>query len=358
MKKIVLNSYIEGNMEELYRYYKENLEEELKGEYKVKLISAKNYDKNKFLHYMERIQQMLGRYDVHLTDFSITLSKRSKHNIFISHGYGTKATPGKNDLNNKAKIKFCRNVRENMDYLVTLGKRDATYFMRSDELDKYKEANYIELGLPRNDVLFDENFVEQNSKRVREKFNVEGKKILLYCPTWREWEIEKPPFTRKAFEKLNEFLGENGWVMMYRGHYIKGLVSKELIEGLDNIMVAGFDTEPFTQALVCAADVLITDYSSIYVDYLILNRPIVFMNFDKEEYNNKRGLAIDFNNKVETPGVETENIEEMIEYLKELDSGNDIYKQHRLDSQELFYEYFDGNSCKRMWDLIIDLSKK
>jgi len=107
-----------------------------------------------------------------------------------------------------------------------------------------------------------------------------------------------------------------------------------------------------------ATDALITDYSSIYVDYLVLNKPIMFMPFDLELYIKERGLVISFDNLIETPGPKVSTIKDIVNYLKDIDDGKDKYKSTREAAQRLYYDHLDGDSCKKVWDFIDEILKE
>ena len=81
-------------------------------------------------------------------------------------------------------------------------------------------------------------------------------------------------------------------------------------------------------------DVLITDYSSIYIDYLLLDRPIIFIPYDKQEYLNKRGMNFEYD-KV-TPGYKPENMEEFLQSLNKILLNKDEFKEDRKLTNDIF----------------------
>lgn len=97
---------------------------------------------------------------------------------------------------------------------------------------------------------------------------------------------------------------------------------------------------------------IITDYSSIIVDFLILDKPIAFVAFDIERYNNYRGLVVDFHNDVQTPGPKIKRMEDLIGYLQEIEDNKDSYGKFREEAKKYYFTYFDGKSCERVWKLI------
>lgn len=354
MKKILFNSSMDGNIKALVDYYNNN---ELKG-YKV---TFKDHSKcgKKLTHYFHRLWEYVHTYDLIVSEFSTRLYKRAKKGMYISHGYGTKASPGLEDLANPNTMKIYKLLRENVDFVITLGKRDEEYFWKCDYLDQFKEPKYVPLGLPRIDQLLDVKYREMQEKEIKEKYVARGKKVLLYCPTWRHYDTQKLfPMNKEDFSKLNQELEDIGWVMFYRPHYISSIFPLDYIKGLSNIFLVDFQKEPSTQKILMATDALITDYSSIYVDYLVLNKPIMFMPFDLELYIKERGLVISFDNLIETPGPKVSTIKDIVNYLKDIDDGKDKYKSTREAAQRLYYDHLDGDSCKKVWDFIDEILKE
>lgn len=350
-KKILVNTLGKGNMTTLVEAYNR----QPNASYKVIYKEYAKYKKHGFKHIYNRILDYTGRYDLVLSDYPTKLYSRSKHGIFVNHGYGTKATPGKEELDNPKVMGVYDSMRENLDYIVTMGKRDEEYYLKYDSTTTTRYPEYIPLGLPRTDCLFDESEIEKQTTAIKNKYHIEGKKILLYSPTWRNYDISE--YTTKLYqelESLNNYLASNDWVMIYRPHYISGVLDEEKLQQYSNILVITSAMEPDVQAFLMAADALMTDYSSIYLDYLILNRPILFFGFDHSYYADFRGLEIDYSNEIETPGIKVSNFQDVEAYLKELET-TDRFKASRDDAQKLFYEYLDGQSTKRVWQLVDEL---
>ena len=100
------------------------------------------------------------------------------------------------------------------------------------------------------------------------------------------------------------------------------------------------------------SDMLITDYSSIYIDYLIMNRPIVFFNYDYElSLKQDRNLQSIF---IETiPGIITKTQTELETALHEhLVLGHDEFAKKRTELMGISYNHVDGNSASRIYNLL------
>ncbi|MBW9145234.1 CDP-glycerol glycerophosphotransferase family protein [Clostridium sp. CM028] len=356
-KRILLTSQTEDNIKALLNYYEKNIKKN-RSDIVVEYSSFYKYKNIKILHYIIRASQMLKNYSAVVSDYTTSVFSKTKNGVFMSHGYGTKNTPGNSELDIKKTMDIYKGIRTKIKNVVTLSERDSTYFLRSTELDKCPLPNYMPLGLPRNDMLFDKEYISGCREKFDSKHNTFGMKILLFCPTWRGYEIEKAfPFTEEDWIKFDEFMGQQNWKMIYRPHYLERLIDDKVFDNMSNILTMDFDEEMSTQSILAVSDMLLTDYSSIYVDYLVLDRPICFMPYDIEQYEEKRGLAIDFTSYIDTPGPKLKCIDNLMSYIKDT-SKKDEYIAIREAAQKNFYHYLDGNSCKRVWSLILDLVDK
>lgn len=169
--------------------------------------------------------------------------------------------------------------------------------------------------LPRNDGLL--KYEDKDVKAIKEKIGLDdNKKVLLYMPTYREYLVNEknqtylaPPIDLVKWEKE---LGNN-FILLIRAHYA---ISTSL-----NISVNGFVKDvseyPYINDLYAVADILISDYSSAYIDFSILDKPMLCFAYDEEEYNMKRGLYIDL--RKELPCTIDNNEDTLIDHIKRMD---------------------------------------
>lgn len=106
-----------------------------------------------------------------------------------------------------------------------------------------------------------------------------------------------------------------------------------------------------TYDIIGAFDLLITDYSSIYFDYLILDKPIIFINSDKEKYEKSRGFVFD-NFDFWTPGPKLKTQKELILELNNYENIDNYYKDERKIINSLSNKYLDDNSCERVYKMM------
>src|SRR5699024_10812527 len=197
------------------------------------------------------------------------------------------------------------------DYLISPNRYSTDIFKRAFQFKK----TIIESGYPRNDILVNEN-KEFNIKRLKRKAKIPmNKKVILYAPTWRDNDfhtIGKYKFTLKMdIEEMYKALGDD-YIILLRLHY---LVAENLdITGYSEFIYDMSAYEDISE-LYLISDLLITDYSSVFFDYGILNRPILFYTYDLESYRDQlRGFYYNF--EQEAPGPLIFTTKELIKQIK------------------------------------------
>lgn len=204
----------------------------------------------------------------------------------------------------------------------------------------------IETGYPRNDIL--SNVTKEEVDDIKRSLHIPfDKKVLLYAPTWRDNQYVTKGYTFKLeadFHKWKEALGDE-YVLLFKPHY---LIINEYghDRSLDGFLYS-IDADVDISSLYIIADALVTDYSSVFFDYAILNRPIYFYMYDIESYKDElRGFYIDIYKDL--PGNIYEKEEDMLKAI-----SNDEYDYEKLKK---FNEYFnnreDGNASKRVIDIM------
>ncbi len=156
-------------------------------------------------------------------------------------------------------------------------------------------------GQPRTDALF---FKPVQLPEIKQDyFNI------LYAPTWRQHsEVKLFPFENFDLLKLDTFLTENKIHIFIRFHpAYEESIPKDILS-LNNISL--FSAQKYTEVMdyINCFDALITDYSSIYLDYMLLERPIMFLPYDLAEYENTVGFTMDYMEN--TPGPKPSTFEE------------------------------------------------
>ena len=205
---------------------------------------------------------------------------------------------------------------------------------------------FLKSGLPRNDILL--KYSDEDKRRIKEQLGIEDhKKIILYMPTYREYLINDsfqtyiaPPISFEKWEK--ELSGD--YVFFIRAHY--AVVSALNIQ--ENTFLRDVSKyEPLSE-LYLIADLLITDYSSCFYDYSILEKPVLCFAYDREEYEAKRGLYLTLEDVMPCGIFYNEN--ELIDKIKTIDY--DAEHKRMIEFKKKWLKYY-GNASKDVVDAIL-----
>lgn len=145
------------------------------------------------------------------------------------------------------------------------------------------QARVLQKGYPRNDALVTLN--EEKILDIRQKLHLpEEKKVILYAPTWRD--NQHTPGVGYTYELGIDFSSlqkklDGKFIILFRAHY---LISNQFEFQKYKGFIYDVSEYDDINDLYCAADLLITDYSSVFFDYANLKRPILFYMYDYEEY--------------------------------------------------------------------------
>lgn len=204
----------------------------------------------------------------------------------------------------------------------------------------------IETGYPRNDIL--SNYNSDDIKKIKDKLNLpEGKKIILYAPTWRDNSYNLKGYTFKLevdFKKWQKILGTD-YIVIFKPHYL--IVNDFDLEAVKEF-VYYIDPKEDISSLYLIADVLVTDYSSVFFDYAILKRPIYFFMYDLDTYRDElRGFYLDIYHDL--PGDVIESEDELIQKI-----FSEKFDYNRLQIfNEQFNNHEDGNASKRVIEILL-----
>ncbi|WP_441245740.1 bifunctional glycosyltransferase/CDP-glycerol:glycerophosphate glycerophosphotransferase [Kitasatospora sp. McL0602] len=213
------------------------------------------------------------------------------------------------------------------------------------------QGEILEAGYPRNDVLLAADR-EKTAEQVRERLGLpEGKKIVLYAPTFRE-DRRRPHGgyqldLRLDLEAAKAALGEDQ-VLLVRAHE----VMCGQIPGAGNGYVWDVGTYPDMADLLLVADVLVTDYSSAMFDFANTGRPILFFTYDLEHYrDNLRGFTFDF--EAQAPGPLLGTSEELIAALGTVDETSAEHADRYTAFRQAYCDLDDGAASARVVDALL-----
>lgn len=217
----------------------------------------------------------------------------------------------------------------------------------------FSENQLIVTGLARFDKLNDNSHKKE-------------KKEIIIMPTWRDWLLNsESEFLNSEFYKyytgllrdkrLHKMIEDNNLIIKFYPHIE---IQKKYLHHFqsihENIIIVDPKKEN-VQQLIYNSSLMITDYSSVALDFNYIKKPIIFYQFDLPEYLRYRGAYVDL--KKELPGEICENIDELLKHLKKYISNNFSYeKEFELKSKK-YYEYCDRNNNERIYSEIKNLKR-
>ena len=213
------------------------------------------------------------------------------------------------------------------------------------------EKRVFVTGMPRTDILFQE---EEQEKRVEQFYErhpeLIGKKIVLYAPTFRDQALGKQTIALDLDKMVKRLPKE-----VVIGLRLHPFVANQFqYEGVEKERVVDFSHEENLNTLLFASSALITDYSSIAFEYVVMNKPIYFYAYDLEEFSDHgRGFYEDYESYV--PGYVSKTTEVLLDQMKEMEKNPDIarkWEKKRREFQEKNYGFCDGNSTRRLIRLL------
>lgn len=175
------------------------------------------------------------------------------------------------------------------------------------------------VGFPRNDELFSISRDEKKKEELRRLFGIpEGKKVILYAPTWRDSQDGGLSYKFEAPMDINRWKREfsEDYVMLFRMHTFTTIFNMEYDDFARN--VSSYDN---LNHILAIADVVITDYSTIVYDSAVARKPFVCWGFDYDRYYQERGFYYDLNEVY--PGGVLKTEDEVISRIKEVINGKD-----------------------------------
>lgn len=249
--------------------------------------------------------------------------------IQVWHANGSLKKFGLEDVTNQNRpasdISRFKKVYRSFDFVTVGSDAMADVFKKSFGI---RDGQLLKTGVPLTDVYYEEHKPELKHKWP--------KKIILYAPTFRDYDMQsfRLPFTEEQL--TNALNGEYMLLVKLHPavlHQISASFESELIKNVSDMRL---------HDLLKAADILITDYSSVPFEFALLNKPIFFFTYDLEEYDQKRGLIDNYTSVI--PGKACHDSEALLEEMTK--------KPFRAEEMKRFSDkwnmYSDGNSSEAL----------
>lgn len=229
------------------------------------------------------------------------------------------------------------------------------------------EDQPVVTGYPRHDPLWAGDD-QGASSRLAEHAGLDRNRfdtVALYAPTWRQYDpvrdgdryTEFLPFEGLDYDELSSLLEVHRTVLLLRPHP-HDLAAEpvqchlaEIEREVPRATVLGPDDLNDVYEILPAVDALVTDYSSLYHDYLVLDRPIVLVPYDFETFEEEIGFVYDYEEWA--PGPRPTTWDGFKRHLEDALSGSDEYGARRRRLRDLLYEHQDGEACRRMMETVL-----
>ena len=333
--KITFISYKSNKLEEDFKLIANRLIEQKKYDLKFILIKYKKSILGDLLYLINCVMQVyhINTSSIVLLDYNnYAVSKFKKKGVKVVqiwHASGAIKKFG-NDVKRKYKIK-------GYDYVLTTSSVWKKYYSTAFNVE---EEKVVELGIPRNDILFSKSTIERYVKSINYKFpSIRNKKVILFAPTFRGNYIKGIRYEKIDLEYIQSKLGDD-YIIIYKLHpWIDDnfIYNSSKVINANNVSIA---------KLLSIADYLISDYSSVIFDFSIFEKPIILYTPDLEEYKENPGIYLDYENEI--PGPICKNEDEIIKTIQK-----DYFSIEKVKKfKNKFFKYQDELSTERVVNFI------
>lgn len=209
----------------------------------------------------------------------------------------------------------------------------------------------INAGYPRNSIFYNKELLIQNRDNFCNLFNIDkNKTIITYMPTFRDKHSKNFDFSDIINDsKFVNILDKHNVVIIQKKHFIN---SKQSFENNNSKYIINLESDFSSQELLSVSDMLITDYSSCFFDYLLLDKPIIHYLYDYDYYKNEdRGLY--YSKERVVCGDCPETINELIDAIDENLKNPNKYRELRKKRKEEYMTYESKDSCKIIYEEIM-----
>lgn len=310
----------------------------------VKFIVKESDD---YLHYLVKCKYLINN-----ATFPTYFTKKPNQ-VYVNTWHGTPLKSMGLDI--KDNLLESQNTIRNFlssDYIISPNQHTTDIFKKAFKLEELNDDAILEIGYPRIDAT-----LKAQSETVIQKLKKQGLKmtnapILLCSPTWRGHTVSTPEDNIEEMEEMIEVLNKKtDYQVLLKVHpfiYRKAEGNKKLKKYLVNDT---FDTNE----LLSIVDLLVTDYSSIFFDYLVTNKPIIFYTPDYEDYEENRGFYLPVDS---LPGPSVHSIETLVDTVNHqqniLTQYNDNYRAY----QQKFANYDDGHVTERVVNKVFNTTQQ
>ena len=230
------------------------------------------------------------------------------------------------------------------DYVITGSERLVHVY---SEVFGLPEKYFLPVGMARLDGFLDpDTIAHYRTEFYGQHPELEGKKLILFCPTFRgtDQKVATYDYSKLDFDKIYEFCGDE-YVWAFKMHPF--VVDKVPIPEKYKDRIIDLSKEENINDLYYVTEIMITDYSSAYFEFALMEKPVLFYTYDRECYELIRGVHKSV--KDDAPGKVCDTFDELIEALKNKD-----YEYEKTEKfREANFSNYDGKAADKIIDTIL-----
>lgn len=348
IKITLITGHLSGsNTAILYKLMPEHIEQK----YDIQLVSE---------HALANFEEELIDSDVFITTHGYVPYVEGKIYIELWHGFPLKAM-GLMYGNEKVPYESITNYWKQVDMIFSYS---PLYNTVLNACVAARATQYYVTGMPRNDVLVEPSAKTKLSSLIQRP--LEDERIVFYLPTFRDADLSadrNDEWTNLfGFEQFDEelfkrFLVEHNIILIVKLHQYERRFNDEQdrLDYDERIINLSNDTLSHSgidlYEVLGACDALITDYSGVYFDYLLLDRPIIFTPTDLEQYESERGFIVD-PYEAWTPGPKALDQSALQEAITTSLTNPTWYAEERVTIKNMVHTYADHSASSRVWQKI------
>ena len=360
-----------GNPKALYEYINKNYSKSFNSFWvfyskeTISIIKSHNLNINYVLFGTDEYYSLMKKINIIFDTNGGILNDKNENQIYINLWHGS-SPKKKGYLLNKENFApqdedYYKNMHIKTDYVIVPSEFSRLVFSSAFDINIQR---VIALGYCRDDYLYTSN----GKKLLKKLTNIDidkFDKILCYLPTFRTgcnrsdsynfWDNNFLDLINYDENILYEYLEKNNYLLIIKKHPSEE--AKINIKSNKNIII--LDEETLNDNLISiyeilnSIDLLIADYSSVYVEYMLLNRPVVFLHRNIDEYSYNRGIILN-NIDFWSPGPQVETINDLIKEIDSLLSDKSYYFSERNNFTKIMFDNNTKDFCKKTFDFLFD----
>lgn len=302
-------------------------------------VTVVTYQSRDYVKYLA-----LAKYLINDTTFPYYFHKR-ENQIYANIWHGTPLKTMGMDIKERG-LADHKNIQRNFlftDYFVSPNQYTYKKLLKSHDVYTLFNGSILDTGYPRVDLIYG-----TNQEKMRKLFDIDDeKKVILYAPTWRGHLGEKTDQSKKILEDVKEIQEKfPEMVVLVKAHYYAESFFKE--QGFGHLII---QNSIDTNEVLSIIDILITDYSSIFFEFLLTKKPIIFYAYDETQYQKKRGTYIAMD---DLPGPLCHTIDGVLDSIEQMDEISSHYKKTYEQFMKKFCYHDDGRATERFVDIVFE----